>query len=218
MHNINCDRKHEWSAFTITSYLQRKTERCLPPKARDDKRFLFSYNEEYWSNNKQALQLIEGILLPYIERITHMWRRWDAPEWWWIYQLLSIITREFLFGIYWWTWKTNNYLKNCWSGPIKNKIILIFTMLHFLLKKIKKNICRYHYQNLDDMICSSWDIEKNILKLVILGQFLPFYIPPKNPQNKKFEKWKNFLEISSFIHVYQKSQSYDVRFLRYRVR
>ena len=25
---------------------------------------------------------------------------------------------EFLFGIYWWTWKTN-YLKNCWSGSIK---------------------------------------------------------------------------------------------------
>ena len=35
-------------------------------------------------------------------------------------------TSEFLFAIYWWTWKTNNYLKNCWSGPIKNKIILIF--------------------------------------------------------------------------------------------
>ena len=40
-------------------------------------------------------------------------------------------TSEFLFGIYWWSWKTNNYWKNCWSGPIKNKIISIFTMLHF---------------------------------------------------------------------------------------
>ena len=35
-------------------------------------------------------------------------------------------TSEFLFGIYWWTWKTNMYKKNCWSGLIKNKIILIF--------------------------------------------------------------------------------------------
>ena len=39
---------------------------------------------------------------------------------------------EFLFDVYWWTWKINIYLsKNCWSGPTKNKIILIFTMLHF---------------------------------------------------------------------------------------
>ena len=35
-------------------------------------------------------------------------------------------TSEFLFDIYWSTWKTNNYLKNCWSRPIKNKIILNF--------------------------------------------------------------------------------------------
>ena len=48
-------------------------------------------------------------------------------------------TSQFLFGIYWWTWK-----KNCWSGSIKNGRILIFTMLHFLTK-IKKNIRRYHY-------------------------------------------------------------------------
>ena len=69
-------------------------------------------------------------------------------------------------------------------------------MLHFL-KKIKKNTCRYHYQNLDDMIYSSWDIEQNILILVILGHLLPFY-PHKNPKNQNFEKWKNLLEISSF--------------------
>ena len=36
-----------------------------------------------------------------------------------------------------------------------------------------------------------------MLKLVILGHFLPFY-PPKKPQNQNFEKWKNLLEISSF--------------------
>ena len=47
------------------------------------------------------------------------------------------------------------------------------------------------------MIYSSWDIEQNILKLVILGHFLPFY-HPKNPKNQNFEKWKNLLEISSF--------------------
>ena len=39
------------------------------------------------------------------------------------------------------------------------------------------------------MIYSSWDIEQNIVKLVILGLFLPFY-PPKNPKNQNFEKMK----------------------------
>ena len=69
-------------------------------------------------------------------------------------------------------------------------------MLHFF-KKIKKNTCRYHYQNLDDMIYSSWDIEQNKLKLLILGHFLPFY-PPKNLKNQNFEKCKNLLKISLF--------------------
>ena len=46
------------------------------------------------------------------------------------------------------------------------------------------------------MIYRSQDIEHNILKLVILGHFLPFYPPPppplprKNPKNQNFEKWK----------------------------
>ena len=57
-------------------------------------------------------------------------------------------------------------------------MILIFTMLHFFLK-IKKNTCKYHYQNLN----SSWDTEQNLLKLAILGQFLPFYTP-KNLKNQ----------------------------------
>ena len=104
-------------------------------------------------------------------------------------------TSEFLFGIYWLTWKRNNYLKNCWSGPIKNKIILIFTTLHFL-KKIKKNNCRYHYQNLGDMVYSSWDIYRakytEILKLK-----------------------KNTSRYYHFTHLHHKWQSYDVWFLRY---
>ena len=105
-------------------------------------------------------------------------------------------TSEFLFGIYWWTWKTNNYLKNCWSGSIKNKIIL----------KTKKNTCRYHYQNLNDMIYSSWHIEQNILQLVILGHFLPFH-PLKTPKIKIL-KMKKFAGDIIILHVYQKSQSY----------
>ena len=84
-------------------------------------------------------------------------------------------------------------------------------------KKIKKNTCRYHYQNLDDMIYSSWDIEQNILKLVILGHFLSFY-PLKNPKIKILKNEKICWRYHHFTHVHQKSQSYDVRFLRYGVR
>ena len=76
-------------------------------------------------------------------------------------------------------------------------------MLH-CFKRIKKNTCRYRYQNLDDMIYSSWDIEQNILKLVNVGPFLPFY-PLKKPKNQTFKKWKNLLEISLFFTCVPKS-------------
>ena len=98
----------------------------------------------------------------------------------------------------------------------KNKIILIFTMLHFL-KNIKKNTCRYHYQNLEDMIYISWDIQQNILKLVILGHFLPFY-SIKTPKIKILKNEKICWRYEHFTHVYQKSQSHSVWFLRYGVR
>ena len=96
----------------------------------------------------------------------------------------------------------------------KKQIILIFTKLHFLKKNIKKNTCRYHYQNLDDMIYSSWDIEQNILKLVILGHFLPF-IPLKTPKINILKNEKICWRYHHSTNVQQKSQSYDVQFLRY---
>lgn len=43
---------------------KRKTERCLQPKAWNDKSSLFSYNEKHWSKEKQTQRLIDGILLP----------------------------------------------------------------------------------------------------------------------------------------------------------
>ena len=119
-------------------------------------------------------------------------------------------TSEFLFDIYWWTWKTNNYLKKCWSGPIKNKIILIFTMLQCCIFLKKKN----HSENLDSMIYSSWDIEQNILKLVILGHFLLPFHPPKNPKNQISKKWKKLMEMSSFDTRVPKITIYDVPKIR----
>ena len=42
--------------------------------------------------------------------------------------------------------------------------------------------------NLYDVIYSSWDIEWDRLKLVIISHFLPFTLPPKNPKSQNFEK------------------------------
>ena len=122
---------------------------------------------------------------------------------------------EFLFGICWWTWKTIIYLKNCRSGLIKNKFNT--TMLH--LKK-NKSTCRYHFlhawtKNLDDMVYSSWDIDRDRLKLIILRHFFPFY-SPKNPKNQNFKK-TGFLcdPFESLENQNFDEKSYDVWLLRY---
>ena len=54
-----------------------------------------------------------------------------------------------------------------------------------------------------------------------IGSFRSFFLffPSKNQKKKKIEKMKkNCRRYHHFGHVYQKSQSYDVRLLRYRVR
>ena len=46
-----------------------KTERCLPKNDTGKENFLFSYNEEHWSNEGEALSLIDKIIAPYIENV-----------------------------------------------------------------------------------------------------------------------------------------------------
>ena len=99
-------------------------------------------------------------------------------------------------------------------------MILIFTMLHFLKKKNTKNTCRYHYQNLDDMIYSSSDIEQNKLKLVILGHFLPF-IPLKTPkikilQNEKICLRHHHFHMCTKNHNHIMYDSWDTEWHRHR--
>ena len=67
------------------------------------------------------------------------------------------------------------------------------------------------------MIYSSWGIQQNILKLVILGHFLSFY-PLKTPKIKTLKNEKICWRYRHFTHVFQKPYSYDVRFLWYRAR
>ena len=108
----------------------------------------------------------------------------------------------------------------------------IYNVFFFKEKTKTKNTCRYHYQNLDDMIYSSWDIEQSKLKFVIRSFFALY--PPKTPKNmleissfytcapKTTTIWckvtgiwgetQNFL--SFYIHVYHKWRSYDIQLLR----
>ena len=84
--------------------------------------------------------------------IWHMWRRWSTPQ-------------KFLFGIYWWTWKTT-IKKNYWKGQIKNVGISILTMLFKKNKERKTlgeiNILDLCTKNVDDMITSSWNKEYSV--------------------------------------------------------
>ena len=75
-------------------------------------------------------------------------------------------------------------------------------MLH-LSKNIKKNTCRWY--DLQSLRYRAKDTE--------IGNFRSFFalLPFKNPKNQ------NFI-IRYFKDVYQKSQSYDLRLLRYEVK
>ena len=83
-------------------------------------------------------------------------------------------------------------MKNYWSGPIKNKIILIFTMLHFLKK--------YKEKHLQISLSKSWWYDLQFLrsraKHTEIGNFRSsVLLPPSKPQN---QLWKNLPKISSF--------------------
>ena len=56
------------------------------------------------------------------------------------------------------------------------------------------------------MIYSFWDIEQNILKLVILGHFLPFYHPKKTLKSK-FWKMKKFAGDIVIVHMCTKNHN-----------
>ena len=64
------------------------------------------------------------------------------------------------------------------------------------------------------MIYSSWGVERDGLKMVILDHFLPFY-SPKNPKNQNFEKKK---KIAGDIIILFMCMYHEVWFLRYGVR
>ena len=90
-------------------------------------------------------------------------------------------------------------------------------MSHFFKKtlKISEDIINLHLCTKNfDMIYSSWDKEHDGLKTDWRTVLLP-----KTPKNQNVEKKKKkYRRQYHFTQVYQKSQSYDVWFLRYGVR
>ena len=85
--------------------------------------------------------------------------------------------------------------------------------------KIWKNACRYyHFKNVYHK-WQSYDVQ--FLRYQVwqtecyFGQFFA-PLPLNNPENQNFEKMKKKCWKYYFTHVYQKWQSYDIWFLRYR--
>ena len=150
-----------------------------------------------------------------IEKIIHMWR-WDTPQ---NFSLAFIDELE----------KQIFIKKDCWSGPIKNVRILIFTVLYFL-KKIKKKPWRYHYftpgyqiswwYNLWFMRYGVWQTRMKMKKLLEipllihayqkqksgriyshLGPFFLRFYPITTWKINMFKKWKRSMEILCYTCV-----------------
>ena len=108
-------------------------------------------------------------------------------------------TSEFLFSIYWWTWKTIIYQKKLLKWANKKLRIL------FYFKNTKKKTWRYHYFTPVHQKFRYDDTECDRLKLVIWSFFA--LLPPLKPQKirilKNFKNWWRYY----FTYEYQKPQS-----------
>ena len=126
---------------------------------------------DYLENEKRFIDEIKSIFYNFFRtifwwKITHMWRRWGTHQNFW-HSLMNL---------------KNKYLskskKTVEVDQQKTKIVLTFTMLLFFFKKKKKRktpgdiILYLRTKNLDDMIYSSWDKERDRLTLVIFSNVL----------------------------------------------
>ena len=99
------------------------------------------------------------------------------------------------------------------------------TIQNFEMKELARDIILHMCtKNHNHMRYSFWDTEsEGQIFFVILGHcffLLPAPHPPPHPTTQKIKtlkKWKSIWRCHHFAHVYQKSQSHDVCFLRYGV-
>ena len=89
-------------------------------------------------------------------------------------------------------------------------------MLHLIKKKRKRKTPAHIIIEISMIWSTAPEIQQNKRKLVILVHFFPF-IPLKTPKLNILKNEKICWSYH-FTHVHQKSQWYDVRFLRYAVR
>ena len=115
-------------------------------------------------------------------KITHMWRRWDTTQNFFL-AFTDVLEKQI-------------FIKNLFS-MLQEKKLGDIIILHLCTK------------NLNDMIYSFWDKECDRLKMVILGHFQPFN-PHKNKKKSKLKKKKekNCWRYLHFPPVYQKSRSW----------
>ena len=113
-----------------------------------------------------------------------MWRRWDTSQNFFL-TLIDELEKQL-------------FKKLLKGANIKQ---INFNSYNVAFLKKDKNVWRY-YQNLNNMIYISWDIEKTVRQnwkkqiLVMLGHFLCPFTPLKTQIILK--KWKKLPEISSF--------------------
>ena len=130
-------------------------------------------------------------------------------------------TSEFLFGIYWWTWKTTIYYKKLLKWVNKKCENFNIYNVAFFLKNKEKHL-RYHcftpaYQK-------SWWYDLQFLRYRVSQTEIGNYVPITPPLLKTWKirilkKWKkNSWIYHHFTHVHQKLQSFEVWFLRYRMK
>ena len=83
--------------------------------------------------------------------------------------------------------------------------------------KKKKKIRRHFLFHMCTINNDSWDIRRNTQKFLSFWTIFCPFIPLTNQKIKILKKWKNPWRYYHFTFVYHEWQSYDVRFLRYRV-
>ena len=162
---------------------------------------------DYLENEKRFIDEIKSIFYNFFRtifwwKITHMWRRWGTHQNFW--HSLMNLKNKYL----------SKKLKNCWSGPTKNQNSFNIYNFSFFLKKKKKKrktpgdiILYLRTKNLDDMIYSSWDIERGRLTLVIFSNVLEissFYTCTKNHNHMMYGSWDTKWSRHNFLSFWGK--------------
>ena len=133
----------------------------------------------------------------------------------------------------------NKYSNTCEEGEAQFRISVWHLLMNLKKTTIKKTvemdqkkkerkapgdiiILQLCTKNLDDMIYSSWDIECEWLKLVIMNYFLPSTAKKPPPKNQNFEKMRKLagdiiLYMCTKNHNHTRHRSWDMEWDRQNI-